>query len=116
MLLRVSPRGGRFVTQVRVSAGLRRGAGRVARRNVVSDGARAGAGSGAGAGAGIKADATEGDGVSGNTPPGRTFSGRGSPGQKPPGEVYGIRRFLPGLFSVTIFEVGNIYHGIQTPR
>ena len=21
-----------------------------------------------------------------------------------------------GLFSVTIFEVGNIYHGIQTPR
>ena len=22
----------------------------------------------------------------------------------------------PGLLSVTIFEVGNIYHGIQTPR
>ena len=23
---------------------------------------------------------------------------------------------ISGLFSITIFEVGNIYHGIQTPR
>ena len=32
-----------------------------------------------------------------------------------PGYYFG-KRELPGLFSVTIFEVGNIYHGIQTPR
>ena len=26
-----------------------------------------------------------------------------------------VKYFFSGLFSVTIFEVGNIYHGIQTP-
>ena len=30
--------------------------------------------------------------------------------------VYLEMSLFPGLFSVTTFEVGNIYRGIQTPR
>ena len=77
VLLRVSPRGGRFSTRARVRGDLLHGVGCVAWFAVVLDSAGAGAGLEAGVGASIGTVNREDDDVSGGAPP----------GEPPPGEV-----------------------------
>ena len=94
VLLRVSPPGGRLAARARVSTGLLRGDGGVARRAAVPDGAGASAGSGSVAGARTEAGAREGDDVSGSALPGEPFPGKAPTDEESPGEACEMSRFF----------------------